>query len=336
MTFSARYIANIIHFASQQGASRRELLAIVGMEMQELNDENLRLEAEIYNRLLERALELTGDPYFGLHMGEYLSLSAAGLITQIVQSSRTVQEGLEYLVAFANLGCQALPFTLEEREQDWELSVIPSTLWLEQSPLAVRHTMDAIFYFSLREYQTLSHQKKYPLAIHFNYDRPKYFQEYERLFEIPVRFGQTKTALYLDKKQVAAPVVTSDFALLQVLVRHAEEKLALMDQNAGFHTIVKQSIINMVKPQFPTIEQVAANLNISVRTLQRRLKEEGFAYKAVLDELKRQFALDYLQNPKLSIKEIAYLLDYADSSAFTRSFKRWMGESPLAYRRSVA
>ncbi len=336
MTFSARYIANIIQFAAQQGASRRELLAIVGLEMEALNDDSLRLETPIYNQLLERALELTGDPNFGLHLGEYLSLSATGLLTQMVQSSATVQEALEHLVAFANLGCQALPFQLKELDDHWEVSVTASPLWLQQSPLAVRHTMDAVFYFSLRVYQTLTHQKFQPLAIHFDYPRPERFLEYERLFGTKVRFEQSRTAFHLGKNQVAAPVITSDYALLQVLVRHAEEKLAAMEKEAGFSTVVKQSIINLIKPQFPTIEQVAANLNISVRTLQRRLREEGISYSGVLDELRRQFAIDYLKNPTLSIKEVAYLLDYADSSAFTRSFKRWTGQSPMSYRKAVA
>ena len=87
-----------------------------------------------------------------------------------------------------------------------------------------------------------------------------------------------------------------------------------------------------MKPQFPTIEQVAANLNLSVRTLQRRLKEEGLTYKIVLDELRKQFALDYIKNKELSVKEIAYLLDYAEPSSFIRTFKRWTGKSPNVYR----
>jgi len=115
-------------------------------------------------------------------------------------------------------------------------------------------------------------------------------------------------------------------------VQHAREKLATLNLEVGFATIVKQSIINLVKPQFPTIDQVAANLNLSVRTLQRRLKEEGLTYKTVLDELRKQFALDYIKNKALSIKEIAYLLDYAEPSSFIRSFKRWTGVSPNNYR----
>ncbi len=332
MQFRARFIANIIQFAAQQGVDRRKLLAVTNKEMAELCAEDLMVAAPIYNAIVEKTEELSGDDLFGLHLGEYLSLSAAGLIVQIAQSSRTVLEALHYMVEYANLGCQALPFQLKELDKEWELSVSPNLLWQEQSPTSVRHTMDGTMVFTIREFHTLTRQKHYPNRIHFAYARPKRVAEYERIFNCPIRFDQALTAIYLDKKQVAEKVVTSDYRLLQLLTQYAQEKLAAMEGELGFATIVKQSIINLVKPQFPTIEQVAANLNLSVRTLQRRLKEEGLTYKAVLDELRKQFALDYLKNKDLSVKEIAYLLDYAEPSSFIRSFKRWMGRSPKAFR----
>jgi len=192
--------------------------------------------------------------------------------------------------------------------------------------------MDGNIVFTIREFRTLTRQKHHPKRIHFAYPKPNQISEYERIFNCPVYFNQPLTAIYLDKKHVAEKVVTSDYRLLQLLVKYAEEKLAKMEGQIGFVIIVKQSIINLVKPQFPTIEQVAANLNLSVRTLQRRLKAEDRTYKMVLDELKKQFAIDYLQHPSLSVKEIAYLLDYAEPSSFVRSFRRWMGISPQRYR----
>ncbi len=332
MQFRARFVANIIQFAAQQGVDKNKLLALTDKSMQELCAEDLMVDAQTYNRIVEQTEVLSGDDLFGLHLGEYLSLSAAGLIVQIAQSSRTVLEALHYMVEYANLGCQALPYQLKELEQEWELSLSPNTSWLEASPIAVRHTMDGNIVFTLREFHTLTRQKHYPNRIHFSYPKPGRFTEYERLFNCPIRFGQPLTAIYLDKKQAQEKVVTSDYRLLQLLIPYAKEKLAAMEGQLGFATIVKQSIINLVKPQFPTIEQVAANLNLSVRTLQRRLKEEALTYKLVLDELKKQFALDYLKNKDLSIKEVTYLLDYAEPSSFVRSFKRWTGETPKTYQ----
>ena len=333
MTFNARFIANIIQFASQQGADRRVLLSLTGKEkLEDLNDLNERFEAGVYNSVLEKALELTGDPYFGLHVGEYLSLSAAGLIVQIVQSSRTVKEALDFIVEFANLGCSALPYQLKESKDEWELFMTPNPLWVEQSPESVRHTMDGAIVFTLREFHTLTRQKHFPNKIYFTYERPEKFMEYERLFKCPIFFNKPTTSIFLNKKHVAEPVVTSDFDLLQILVRHAENKLAQMEKESGFATIVRQSILNLVKPQFPTIEQVASNLNISARTLQRRLKEEGLTYQKVIDSLKHQLAIDYLNNINLPIKEIAYLLDYANGSSFNRAFKKWEGIGPAEWR----
>ncbi|MEZ4888110.1 MAG: AraC family transcriptional regulator [Chitinophagales bacterium] len=332
MTFRARFIAHIIQFAAKQGADQRILLDLVGRGMYELNNDELMFEAGIYNAVIEKALQLTADACLGLHLGEYLSLSAAGLIVQIVQSSRTVEEALKYMVEFANLGCQAMPFQLKEKQDEWELSLHPNPIWAAQSPQAVRHTMDGTVAFTLREFHTLTRQQYYPNRIHFAYSRPSQMEEYERLFKCPIYFNQPFTAFYLDKKHIAEPVITSDYYLLQILVQYAEQKLMSLQTEGKFSTIVRQSIVNLLKPQFPTIEQVASNLNISVRTLQRRLKEEDLTYKNVLDNLKRQFAVEYLKNKALSVKEVAYLLDYADASSFIRSFKRWTEKSPEAYR----
>ncbi len=333
LMFNARFIANIIQFAGQQGADVRLLVALTGKQnLEALNDPALRFESGVYNRVLEKALEMTGDPFFGLHAGEYLNLSAAGLIVQLIQSSRTVREALEHLVEFANLGCSALPYQLRESETAWELFLMPAPLWIEQSPDAVRHTVDGAIIFTLRAFNTLTRQKRHPVRVDFMYPRPEKFMEYERLFHCPVYFSRPTTAIFFDKKHVADTVITGDYDLLRVLVRYAEEKLSFLKGESGYAAIVRQSILHLVKPQFPNIGQVAANLNISVRSLQRRLAAEGLSFQAVTDSLKHQLAMDYLRNQDLNIKEIAYLLDYADTSAFIRSFKRWEGLSPLEWR----
>lgn len=332
MTFSTRYIANIIQFAGQQGANRQELLSLTGLTMADLADENLRLDASVYNAVLETALKRTGDAFLGLHIGNYLSLSAAGLIVQIAQSSETVRQAVELIVQFANLGCQALPFVIHEKSDYIELSITPNELWITQSPESVRHTTDAVILFTIRQLHSLTHQKYYPTKIHFHYPKPPQTTAYDALFKCKIKFKQPTTSLYFDKQLFKEKIITSDYNLLKILIQYAELKLAQIGQQSGFSTIVKQTILNLVKPKFPTIETVAANLNLSVRTLQRKLKTEDKTYQSVLDNLKRQLALDYIKNPSLTISEITYLLSYSELSAFSRTFKRWTGKSPNEYR----
>ena len=119
-----------------------------------------------------------------------------------------------------------------------------------------------------------------------------------------------------------------------MLVSHAEEKLQDFSRSNGFYHTVKRSIVNLVRPEFPTIDQVAGHLNMSVRTFQRKLKVEGYSFKELIDELRQEFAIGYLKKEELSVSEIAYLLNYSDASTFIRSFKRWMGVTPREYRSS--
>lgn len=332
MTFSGRFLLNIIEFAVLQGADREALLLLSEHTPEQLCEEDRRVSSEIYNRLIEQAEVLTGDALIGLHMGEQLNLTAAGLISQITQTSSTVREALEYCCTFASLGCRALALSLEEEQNHFKLRLHPDPLWLQQSPRGVRQTIDGYIAFTLREFHTLTRQKYFPLAIHYAAAPEQGAEEYFRVFNCDIRYHQQEYAIFFDKAQVNLPVITSDYDLLRVLVMHANQKVAAIQQNQGFYASVKQSIVKMVKPEFPTLQQVAANLNVSARTLQRKLKEEGHTFKNILEELRKDFALSYLKDPSLSINEIAYLLSYADATAFIRSFKRWTGQSPRQYR----
>lgn len=336
MHFNGRFVLNIAWFAGASGADTSKLISLTGLSEEELCQEDCALGPEPYNAIVEAVVEETGDPFFGLHAGENLNLAAAGLIGQITHTCETVKQALEYCCEFANLGCSALPTGLVEEKDHYKVTFTPNKLWEQQSDIAVRHTTDGMLAFTIREFHSLTRQNYYPLEMRFKWKRPKNVSEYERLFQCPLKFGCDEITMLLKKEHVEAAVVSSDYNLLRILVAHAEEKVAKMDGSNGFLDVVKKSIVNLVKPEFPTIDQVAGHLHVSVRTLQRKLKEEGKSYKEVLDELRRDFAVSYLRRPDLSISEIAYLLSYADASAFIRSFKRWEGVTPKSYRNSLA
>jgi AraC-like DNA-binding protein len=80
------------------------------------------------------------------------------------------------------------------------------------------------------------------------------------------------------------------------------------------------------------LEQMAAELNTSVRTLERRLKERGWTYKQVVDDLRRQLALRYVKDPRLRLSQLAFLLGFSENAAFVHAFRRWTGSTPMRYR----
>lgn len=332
MPFSGRFVLNIIHFAKQQGASFEALVQETGKNEEELCQEDTFVDDTLYYKAMEQAVRMSGDSCFGLHVGENLNLTAAGLIAQLTQTCATVKQALQYCCEFANLGCSALPMTLVEEKEYYKVVLTPSKLWNETSPASLQHTADGVLAFTVKEFQTLTRSKHNPVNLHLPWSSVSSILEYERIFACPVEMGKQEIALFLDKAHVEDHIITANYDLLRILVAHAEEKNATLNEQQGFVSIVRKSIIKMVKPEFPTVEEVASHLNVSVRTLQRKLQEESVSFKSVIEELKKEFALSYLKKKDLSISEVAYLLGYSDSSAFNRSFKRWTGKSPSEYR----
>ncbi len=332
MAFNGRFVLNLIEFATKLGAPKDKLVALTGKSEEVLKQEACTLDNIHYNAVVEGAVEYSGDLFLGLHAGENLNLSAAGLILQIAQTSETVQQALNYSCQFANLGCSAMPHTLVEASDHYRLIMTPNLLWQKQSRLAVQHTAEGMLAFMLRQFRTLTLTKHNPLAIHVPWRAPADTSEYGRVFETSVYFEQEEIAILLKKMHVEDQIHTSDYNLQRILVAYAEEKSARLKQESGYMPTVKEAMVRLIKPAFPRIDQVASHLNVSQRTLQRRLKAEGYVYKQLLDELRQEFAEGYLKRADLSVSEVAQLLNYADTSTFSRSFKRWMGKTPSEYR----
>ena len=334
MAFNGRFVLNIIHFAAQHGGDIKSLLALTGESAETLNTEECQLESLVYNQVIADCLVQTQDDFFGLHLGESLNLSAAGLVAQITQTSETVKQALQYACDFAQLACSSLPMVLSERDADYKLQMTPNPIWLKESESVVQQTVEGTMVFTIREYHELTRKQYFPIKIHLPFRKPKSTSEYERLFQCPIHFGKSEIALFFDKAHLDERIVTSDYHLLRILVAHAQERLRQINTQKGFFEQVKSSVVSLIKPEFPSLEQVANHFNMSVRTLQRKLSDEGHNFKEIIETLRQEFAFSYLKESELSIGEIAYLLSYNDTSSFIRSFKRWTDKTPNGWRKA--
>ncbi|MBO3698650.1 AraC family transcriptional regulator [Roseivirga sp. E12] len=332
MAFNGRFLLNIIHFASLHGADIKSLISHTKLNVDTLNEEHCQLDSTVYNSVINECVSQTGDDHFGLHLGESLNLSAAGLVAQITQTSETIKQALQYACDFAQLACSSLPMALTEENEYYKLTLTPEPTWHSQSKLAVKHTIDGTLVFTIREYHELTRKKHFPLRIHLPFAKPHSTLEYERLFQCPVHFNKAEIAVFFDKRHMEESIVTSDYQLLKILVAHAEERIREISSNAGFFEQVKASVASLIKPEFPSLDQVASHFNMSSRTFQRKLSSEGHSFKEIIESLREEFAFSYLKRPELSISQIAYLLNYNDASSFIRSFKRWTGYTPKKWR----
>jgi AraC-like DNA-binding protein len=149
-----------------------------------------------------------------------------------------------------------------------------------------------------------------------------------------VAFGAERDAIHFNKADLHQPLPTANAEMARASESVIDEYLAHMDQN-DVVTRVRVALIDLLPSGSVTEDQVAASLNMSLRTLQRKLNDTDTTYKEVLDGTRRDLAIQYVRSRRMPIGEVSYLLGFAEPSNFTRAFKRWTGSSPSDFRDSA-
>lgn len=171
-----------------------------------------------------------------------------------------------------------------------------------------------------------------PLEIHSIRERSICAESLEHLVGQSIEFNSAKNLLIFDRIHAEQRLATGSSELAKVNEDVARKYLIYIDRNS-IVMLVMAAIVEMLPTGKVTEESIADTLNLSVRTLQRKLSEQGTSFAAVYQSLRQDMAQQYIQDSQMSITEIAYLLGFSEQSNFTRAFRRWYGISPSSARR---
>jgi AraC-like DNA-binding protein len=170
-----------------------------------------------------------------------------------------------------------------------------------------------------------------PLALELRFPPPADPQPYQDAFKCPLRFNAPVNALLFAGADVMAPLPTAHPLLAEVHERLASEHLQRLD-HAQTCSRVRAAILRRLPDGEPRRTEIASALEMSERTLQRRLKGEGTSFQRLLDDTRRELAQQYLAQTDLSLADACYLLGLGNLSSFFRASKRWFGTSPRQHR----
>jgi AraC-like DNA-binding protein len=170
-----------------------------------------------------------------------------------------------------------------------------------------------------------------PLRVEFVQPRA-YGKVLERHFGCSVHFGSARNAIVFRAADAALPFVTRNAELLAMLAPQLDEEVKQHTGQDTFPERVRATIQRKLVGHRPKMRDIARELHISSRTLQRRLQDEGYSFQQVLEQARHQLARHYLNNSLLELNEAAYLLGYEDSNSFVRAFRVWEGVPPAHWR----
>jgi AraC-like DNA-binding protein len=173
----------------------------------------------------------------------------------------------------------------------------------------------------------------FPLRrVTFVHRTPADVSEHERVFGCPVRFEAEHNRLLIDRAGWETRVSGAQPGVLEVLTEHADLLLEKLPRGPDLVERTRQAIGERLRGGDSSLESVAHGLGMSARSLQRHLRELGYSYNALADEVRAATAQLYLQQPDIAIAEVGYLLGFSDQSTFNRAFKRWTGQTPARSR----
>jgi AraC-like DNA-binding protein len=171
-----------------------------------------------------------------------------------------------------------------------------------------------------------------PALVSFEYAAPAHQAEYTRVFEGAVLFEQPFTGIVLDRAMMDAPAPHEDADMLEALEALGERRLLDITQRAPYSLRVRDFLVREGWRQQADMKEAARALGLSVRSLRRRLADEGKAYNDIADEAFAIVAKHLLRSKGRSIKEVAHEMGFAEASTFHRAFRRWTGTTPSVYR----
>ncbi len=327
-SLAVTFLQSVFEVTQRAGIEQQRLVTAAGLEPSLLQDQSQRISGDAYCQLLDTAASLCHDNDLGLHVGEAIKPGHYGVLGYACMSSSTVAEMIQRMLRYQSLVSDIGINRITAEGDNLKLQFI-----CDVSPYPPRHLVEEHLAGMVVFSRWLSSNQQSPNAVRFQHPQPDNIQEHQRIFNCPLFFGQTESAVLFPASAISLQLPQADPALSQLMDSYAEQQLATLPEGDGLLKEAHQALAELLKGGEPTLERLADKLGLSARSLQRSLKDEGLTYLELLDRIRRQLALSYIRQGHLSLTDIAFLLGFAEQSSFQRAFKRWTGETPGRYRR---
>ncbi len=317
---------HILSVLSDQGIDRQWALHGTGLKVSDLIDEGVFLSFRQMIMLVERAIGLTKKEWLGLEIGASENISTMGVLGYAMMSSASEREATKLGLKFQAAAATTLRICAREEENSIRFdldSIVPLGSSLR---FFVEETISGMCAISS---QCLNDPVK-PLGINFTFSEPSYSEKYREYFDCPIVYDQPRNTFWT-RLSSDGPLRNSDPVSAKTCAALAESIVNRYSWERDFILRVRKVIINS-PGNFPNMEEVAEELSMSARSLRRKLRVYDVKFSDITDGVRKNLAIDYLQNSSMSIEEISSILGYAESTGFRRAFKRWTGVSPSFIR----
>ncbi|MEH6579930.1 MAG: AraC family transcriptional regulator [Amphritea sp.] len=305
------------------------ICARIGIDLEEAKDPNARFEVTKTTRLFELASKASDDPLFGLTVGRFMRPTSWHALGFSIWASEDLSEGLERLVRYFKIytnSAYAGIVVTDDRLHLW------TRAYPDYAKVLNDQQYEAYMSTVVLTCRHLCPEFVQPLRVGLPRKHPlEDMSGFERMFKCPIELGQDCAWMDIDLDTAKQRLPTANPELALANDKICAEYIARFDRTDLMSQVYSRLIEELPKGE-PEMERIAQSLNLSMRSLQRKLKEQGSSYKLLVDDVRKQLALQYIKQSHITIGEISYRLGFTHASNFYRAFKRWTGKTPAQWR----
>lgn len=312
---------------AEQGIGAEALLLGTGLLPQQLDDPQARITQQQKLTIFRNTKRLSAVPDVGLRAGARQRLSDFGVYGYAVVSSRTFGDAVMLGIKHVRL---AGPVLEKRFRLDGDTAVFEAHDRLDLGdvlPLATEFWFASILKLAtcVLEAPMPSRRLLLPFA------RPDHAAAYERMFGCPVNFGADVMEWHFDADVLRVPCPNANPITAGICAQFCERMFDKLPDETDLSRSIRTACLNS-RGEFPNAEAMAARLGLSVRTLHRRLADEGQHYQRIIDDVRRSLAIEFLENTSLTVDEIAGRVGFSEASNFRKAFRKWTGHAPAHFR----
>jgi len=312
-------------------AEFRPHLSAVGLDESIFSMPDIEIPIDKCSALLERVADVD-DPSIALRMGQQMEPTDLGVLGHAMLASRDVQQMLETLSCFIYVVVQDKEIRLDLTRD----RAVVSYRFLPQDAGPYRRDVEYSVCAIAKCIDMAVGRRIRPQQVECEHARPDYARAYTAAFDCPVHFARGGNRLHYDRSTMHLPVVSHDARLYEALHFFLEEKLKSRKQDDDLIRKLRHLVTTSLHAGLPQLADVARQLGLSERTLQRRLADQGIIFAELIDGTRKTIALEYLRDRRYRLTDIAQMVGYSEASSFTRACRRWTDMSPTQLRRHRA
>ena len=314
-----------------RGYTAEQVLHGANLSAERIHSDSFRATPQQYRQVILNMIELTGDPCIGIALGAEFKISNLGVLGYAALSAATLEQAREVFTKYHSLSEQIFSSTNHISDGRWYSEIRDSFLLGGD---ALRFAVEEFVSRTIELASSITNKPFPILEMYLTYPTPADLAPYQRRFNCPLHFNQPRNIVVFDIDCLKDPVSLANQEVFKLCERQCQLLASKHEEDDLLSNRIRNYLVKN-PGKFPTLEEMAEHLNIGSRTLRRRLVKEEITFQNILDDTRRELAIQYLQYTSLTPKQIGFMLGYSSVSNFRRAFKSWTNKKLSDFRENA-